>query len=122
MKLGAFSLSLAVKDLSVSLAFYENLGFSVFGGAIEHKFLILKNEETLIGLFQGMFEGPMLTFNPGWDQSAQNTDDFTDVRKIKTALVNAGVPITNEAGGEDGAASFMVTDPDGYPILIDQHR
>ncbi|MEP5376723.1 MAG: VOC family protein, partial [Hyphomicrobiales bacterium] len=63
-----------------------------------------------------------LTFNPGWDQSAQNTDDFTDVRKIKTALVNAGVPITNEAGGEDGAASFMVTDPDGYPILIDQHR
>lgn len=122
MDLGAFSVSLGVKDLAASQAFYENLGFQVFAGQIDHNYLILKNGETLIGLFQGMFEGQMLTFNPGWDQTAQNTENFSDVREIKAKLAAAGIKIEQEQGGETGPASFVVHDPDGLPILIDQHR
>lgn len=122
MQLGAFSISLAVKDLSKSRAFYEALGFSAFEGTEEHNFLIMKNGDTLVGLFHGMFEGAMLTFNPGWDQSAQNVDPFEDVRDIKARLKEQGLEITQEQGGEDGPASFVVIDPDGVPVLIDQHR
>ncbi len=122
MQLGAFSISLGVNDLAESRAFYEALGFEAFADMSEHNYLILKNGEAVIGLFQGMFEGMMLTFNPGWDQSAQNTDPFTDVREIKSKLAAAGLGITQEQGGDEGPASFVVTDPDGNTVLIDQHR
>ncbi|MCK0143224.1 VOC family protein [Aliiroseovarius sp. F20344] len=122
MQLGAFSVSLGVKDLGKSKAFYEALGFTAYAGTEEHNYLIMKNGETLVGLFQGMFEGAMLTFNPGWDQNASNVDPFDDVRAIKAQLAAAGVAITQEQGGEDGPASFVVVDPDGFPVLIDQHR
>ncbi|MCK0139204.1 VOC family protein [Aliiroseovarius sp. F47248L] len=122
MKLGAFSVSLAVKDLVKSRAFYEALGFTTYAGTEEHNYLIMKNGDTLIGLFHGMFEGAMLTFNPGWDQSAGNVDPFEDVRDIKARLKDAGLEVTQEQGGDDGPASFVVVDPDGVPVLIDQHR
>ncbi|MDE9450534.1 VOC family protein [Aliiroseovarius sp. Z3] len=122
MQLGAFSVSLGVKDLSKSRAFYETLGFTTYAGTEEHNYLIMKNGDMLVGLFQGMFEGTMLTFNPGWDQSAQNVDPFEDARQIKERLKAAGLEITQEQGGDDGPASFVVVDPDGVPILIDQHR
>ena len=122
MKLGAFSISLSVKDLAKSMAFYEDLGFSHFGGLVEHNFAIMKNGETLIGLFQGMFEGNMLTFNPGWDQSAGDVNPFDDVRDIKSKVKAAGHEVSQEAGGDSGIGSFVVVDPDGNPILIDQHR
>ena len=122
MDLGAFSISLGVKDLGRSRAFYEALGFSVFAGQPEHHYLIMKNGETLIGLFEGMFEGAMLTFNPGWDQSASNVDPFTDVRAIKERLRAVGIDITQEQGDQNGLGSFVVIDPDGFPVLIDQHR
>ena len=122
MELGAFSISLGVKDLSKSRAFYEALGFAAFADMSEQNYLIMKNGETLVGLFQGMFEGPMLTFNPGWNQSAENVDPFADVREIKEKLKAAGLDVGQEAGGDDGPASFVVVDPDGYPVLIDQHR
>lgn len=122
MKLGAFSISLGVKDLQASKAFYTKLGFSQFGGTDEHHYAIMKNGDTLVGLYQGMFEGNMLTFNPGWDQSAGAVDPFTDVRKIKAALATAGITVEQEQGGVEGPASFVVIDPDGNPILIDQHR
>ena len=122
MKLGAFSISLSVKDLAKSVPFYEDLGFSRFGGADEHNYAIMKNEETLIGLFQGMFEGNMLTFNPGWDQSAGEVNPFDDVRDIKAKVKAAGHAVSQEAGGDSGIGSFAVIDPDGNPILIDQHR
>lgn len=122
MKLGAFSISLSVKDLAISIAFYEDLGFSRFGGSDEHGYAILKNGDTLIGLFQGMFEGNLLTFNPGWDQSAGEVDPFDDVRVIKEKVKAAGHAVSQEQGGDEGPASFVVIDPDGNPILIDQHR
>ncbi len=122
MRLGAFSVSLTVKDLSRSIAFYEVLGFTKFGGDAEHGFAIMKNGETLIGLFQGMFERNMLTFNPGWDQSAGEVDPFDDVRDIKAKVKAAGHEVSHEQGGDAGIGSFVVTDPDGNPILIDQHR
>ncbi|MCK8462756.1 VOC family protein [Aliiroseovarius sp. S1339] len=122
MQLGAFSVSLAVKDLAKSRAFYETLGFTAYAGTEEHNYLIMKNGDTLVGLFHGMFEGVMLTFNPGWDQSAGNVDPFEDVRNIKARLKAAGLEVTQEQGGEDGPASFVVIDPDGVPVLIDQHR
>lgn len=122
MQLGAFSVSLAVKDLAASKAFYEALGFQAFGGAEDHNFLIMKNGETLIGLFQGMFEGSMLTFNPGWDQSASDVETFDDVREIKARLLEQGLEVSQEQGSEAGPASFVVIDPDGNPVLIDQHR
>ncbi|MEJ6477129.1 MAG: VOC family protein [Octadecabacter sp.] len=122
MKLGAFSISLNVKNLAISEAFYEKLGFTQFGGSDDHGYAIMKNGDTLVGLFQGMFEGNLLTFNPGWDQSAGAVDPFDDVREIKLGLRDAGVAIEQEQGGAEGPASFVVIDPDGNPILIDQHR
>lgn len=122
MQLGAFSISLGVKDLAASKAFYESLGFEKFGGTEEHNYLIMKNGETLVGLFQGMFEGAMLTFNPGWDQSAGEVNPFVDVREIKAQAKAAGLEVTQEQGGDSGPGSFVVVDPDGYPVLIDQHR
>ena len=122
MKLGAFSISLSVKDIGLSKAFYEKLGFAKFGGDEDQKWLILKNGEALIGLFEGMFPKNMLTFNPGWDQDAQNIDDFDDVRALEKSLLAAGVKLDSQAEGEKGPASIMLTDPDGNPVLIDQHR
>lgn len=122
IKLGAFSVSLSVKDLNVSKAFYENLGFSVFAGSMESNYLIMKNEETLIGLFQGMFEGNILTFNPGWDQSANKVDGFDDVRLIQQHLKSKGIKLETEADEQTlGPASLMLKDPDGNLILLDQH-
>jgi lactoylglutathione lyase len=120
--LGAFSVSLAVKDLRASRAFYERLGFEVFGGQAEQNWLILKNGSAVIGLFQGMFERNMLTFNPGWDQSAQPLGEFTDVRELQRSLKAQDIEPTVPADGDStGPASFVVVDPDGNPILIDQH-
>lgn len=123
MKLGAFSVSLNVKDITASKQFYENLGFKVFAGGMEKNYLIMKNENSLIGLFQGMFEGNILTFNPGWDENANNIEKFDDVREIQRQLKGKGVKFTSEADEKtSGPASFMVTDPDGNMVLIDQHR
>jgi predicted lactoylglutathione lyase len=123
MKLGAFSVSLSVKDIKASKQFYENLGFSVFGGALEKNYLIMKNGNSLIGLFQGMFQGNILTFNPGWDENAKNIEKFDDVREIQRQLKSKGLKINNEADEKtSGPASFMITDPDGNVVLIDQHR
>ena len=123
MHLGAFSVSLAVKDLLKSKTFYENLGFSVFAGDEKMNYLIMKNGDSLIGLFQGMFENNILTFNPGWDTNAKPLDSFDDVREIQKDLKKRGLPIENEADeSTSGPASFVVVDPDGNAILIDQHR
>ena len=124
MELGAFSVSLAVKDLEKSKNFYQTLGFEPFGGDISMNYLIMKNGDTLIGLFQGMFEGNILTFNPGWDCDAQEVNPFTDVRELETALKDSGVELIAETDKttESGAASIMLQDPDGNMILIDQHR
>ena len=122
MELGAFSISLAVKDIHASKAFYEKLGFEAFGGDISQNWLILKNREHVIGLFQGMFEKNMLTFNPGWDQDAQNLDPFTDVRELQRQLKADGVELMTEADeSTTGPAHIMLVDPDGNPILVDQH-
>lgn len=123
MKIGAFSVSLAVKDLMTSQAFYEKLGFSHFAGAHEQNYLIMKNGDTIIGLFQGMFENNIMTFNPGWDQSAGELDSFVDVRDIQKSLQEDGVEIINPANEEtQGPENFMISDPDGNVILVDQHR
>lgn len=123
MKLGAFSISLNVKDIKVSKQFYENLGFIVFGGALEKNYLIMKNGNSLIGLFQGMFQGNILTFNPGWDENAKNVEKFDDVREIQRRLKSEGLKINNEIDEKtSGPASIMITDPDGNVILFDQHR
>ena len=123
MNLGNFSISLSVKDIAASKAFYEKLGFTVFGGNQAQNWLILKNGSHVIGLFQGMFEKNMLTFNPGWDADAKNVDPFTDVRELQRQLKAAGVALATEAdAATKGPASFMVNDPDGNPILVDQHR
>lgn len=123
MKLGAFSVSLSVKDINVSKQFYENLGFTVFAGGIDQNYFIMKNENSLIGLFQGMFEGNILTFNPGWDENAQNIEKFDDVREIQRQLKSENIKLTTEADeATSGPASLMTTDPDGNVILIDQHR
>lgn len=122
MDLGGFSVSLAVKDLQASKEFYEALGFEVFHGAEEQGWLIMKGPSCNIGLFQGMFEKNILTFNPGWDENARPVEGFTDVRQIQQHLKDAGIPIAKEIeAGESGPASFVVVDPDGNPILIDQH-
>jgi predicted enzyme related to lactoylglutathione lyase len=122
MELGAFSISLVVKDIKASKAFYEKLGFKVFMGDISQNWLILKNGEHAIGLFQGMFERNTLTFNPGWDRNAQKLDSFTDVRELQKQWKAQGVEIVSEADESTaGPASFMVMDPDGNPILVDQH-
>ena len=123
MDLGAFSVSLAVKDLAASRAFYETLGFEAFHGDAAQGWLIMKNGAAVIGLFQGMFERNVLTFNPGWDGSAQPVDPFTDVRDIQRRLRTAGVAFDQEADeSTSGPASVILTDPDGNPIFIDQHR
>ena len=123
MKLGAFSISLSVKDLKTSKEFYEKFGFKQFAGGMEQNYLIMKNDNALIGLFQGMFQGNILTFNPGWDENANNVENFDDIRKIQQQLKNSGLTLTSEADEKTtGPASFMLTDPDGNVILIDQHR
>ncbi|MDQ0216317.1 putative lactoylglutathione lyase [Oikeobacillus pervagus] len=123
MKLGAFSVSINVKDINVSKSFYENLGFQVFGGDITQNWLIMKNENCIIGLFQGMFEKNILTFNPGWSQEAENLDSFTDVRELQKQLRKKGIEILTEADElTEGPAHFTLEDPDGNLILIDQHR
>ncbi|MEM7181449.1 MAG: VOC family protein [Spirochaetota bacterium] len=123
MKLGAFSISLAVKDIAKSKTFYETLGFEVFGGDQAQNWLIMKNGEHIIGLFQGMFPNNILTFNPGWDQDAKPVDPFTDVRDLHKKFKDAGIEIAQESLEKDsGPASFSITDPDGNTILIDQHR
>lgn len=122
MTLGAFSVSLNVKDLKVSKAFYEILGFQVMAGEMERNYLIMKNGDTLIGLFQGMFEGNILTFNPGWDTNASALDEFDDVRDIQQQLQANGIALQKEADTTtQGPASIVLTDPDGNSILIDQH-
>jgi predicted lactoylglutathione lyase len=122
MKLGAFSVSLSVKDLQASKAFYENLGFTQFAGSNEQNYLIMKNEKTLIGLFQGMFEGNILTFNPGWDENAAELESFEDIRAIQKHLKSKGVKFDTEANeNSSGPASLMLRDPDGNLILLDQH-
>ena len=122
MKLGAFSISLSVKDLEKSRTFYETLGFSVFAGQAEKNYLIMKNEDTLIGLFQGMFENNIITFNPGWDNSAQALTDFNDVREIESHLKENEVTLMSETKpGSSGPGSITCMDPDGNVILIDQH-
>jgi len=122
MKLGAFSISLSVKDLDVSRSFYEGLGFEVFAGSHEMSYLIMKNDNSLIGLFQGMFENNIITFNPGWDENAQQLDSYDDVRDIQKSLKDHGVQLISEADeSTTGPANMMITDPDGNTILIDQH-
>lgn len=122
MKLGAFSISLNVKDLTVSKEFYETLGFTVFAGGLEQHYLILKNGNALIGLFQGMFDGNILTFNPGWDENAAVVKPFDDVREIQRQLkANNIQPVTEANEQTTGPASMVVVDPDGNMILIDQH-
>jgi predicted enzyme related to lactoylglutathione lyase len=122
MKLGAFSLSLAVSDLTASKTFYETLGFQVFGGAEDRNYLIMKNGETLIGLFHGMFEGSLLTFNPGWDQEAKTLREYDDIRQLYKSVEKAGIPIIQDGIKEtSGPGSFTIRDPDGNTILFDQH-
>jgi predicted lactoylglutathione lyase len=122
MKLGAFSISLSVKDLHASKEFYEKLGFKVFAGDMEKNYLIMKNENSLIGLFQGMFENNILTFNPGWDENANKIEEFDDVREIQRQLKERGIKLENEVEeNTSGPGAFVVLDPDGNAILIDQH-
>jgi predicted lactoylglutathione lyase len=122
MELGTFSISLAVKDLEVSKSFYEKLGFHIFGGDATQNWLIMKNGDHTIGLFQGMFEKNIMTFNPGWDKNANQLDSFTDVRELQQELKAKGMKFETEADeSTSGPASFMIIDPDGNPILVDQH-
>ena len=122
MELGAFSISLAVQDIEASRAFYEKFGFEVFDGDIPQNWLIMKNGDHVIGLFQGMFEKNILTFNPGWDNNARKLDTFTDVRELQRQLKAQGVELVSEADeSTTGPASFIAVDPDGNPILVDQH-
>ena len=122
MELGTFSISLAVKDLQASQQFYEKFGFKPFAGNPAQNWLILKNGDHVIGLFQGMFDKNIMTFNPGWDSNAQKLPDFTDVRELQRQLKAQGVQLVNEADeSTTGPASFIAIDPDGNPILLDQH-
>ncbi len=122
MNLGTFSISLSVKNIRASKEFYEALGFSVFHGDIEQNWLILKNETSTIGLFQGMFEKNILTYNPGWDSNANTLDTFTDIRELQKKLKAKGLNLVHEVDeGTSGPASITILDPDGNPILIDQH-
>jgi len=122
MKLGAFSISLSVKDIRASKQFYENLGFSTFGGDMNQHWLIMKNGNAIIGLFQGMFENNIITFNPGWDENTVKLGSFEDVREIQRVLKSKGIPLATEADETKiGPASIVFSDPDGNTILIDQH-
>ena len=123
MKLVVFSTSLNVKNLKQSKEFYENLGFKTFAGSMEQNYIIMKNENALIGLFQGMFEGNILTFNPGWDENAKNIENYNDIRDIQKHLKANGLKLITEADEKtEGPASLMLSDPDGNVILLDQHR
>ena len=123
MKLGAFSISLNVKDIHKSKEFYENLGFKILGVDISKIYLVMKNENAIIGLFQGMFDKNILTFNPGWDENAENLESFTDVRELQKLLKENGINLQAEADeSSEGPAFITIEDPDGNPILIDQHR
>ncbi|MBF04396.1 MAG: glyoxalase [Flavobacterium sp.] len=123
MKLGAFSISLAVKDIHKSKAFYEKLGFTYKGGNIDQNWIVLKNENAVIGLFQGMFDHNIMTFNPGWDGNAQPIDSFDDVREIQKQLQESDIELTRQADATtEGPEYITLTDPDGNAILIDQHR
>ncbi len=122
MKVGAFSISLSVKDIQASKQFYENLGFSVYAGELSKNYLIMKNGNALIGLFQGMFPNNILTFNPGWDENANKLETFDDIRDIQRALKNNHIKLEKEADeNTSGPASFIVMDPDGNAVLFDQH-
>ena len=121
MELGNFSVSLAVKDLERSEAFYQKLGFKVIGGERAHKFLIMRNGAAKIGLFQGMFERNLLTFNPGWDEDGHTLESFADVREIRDHLAQQGIEAKVEIASDSGPGNLVVIDPDGNPILIDQH-
>jgi predicted lactoylglutathione lyase len=122
MNLGAFSISLAVKDIAVSREFYEKLGFEIFGGDETQNWLIMKNGDHVIGLFQGMFEKNSITFNPGWDSNANQLESYTDVRELQRQLKEQGVELISEADeSTSGPASFIAVDPDGNPIIVDQH-
>ncbi len=122
MDLGTFSISLAVKDLGASKSFYEKLGFNVFAGDASQNWLIMKNGDHVIGLFQGMFDQNILTFNPGWDNNAQKLESFTDVRELQRQLKAKGMQFQQEADeSSSGPAHFIIVDPDGNPILFDQH-
>jgi len=123
MNIGAFSLSLTVKDIKKSQEFYKKLGFDDFGGDITQNWLIMKNEDCIIGLFQGMFEKNMLTFNPGWDANAKEVNPFKDIRVLQEELQGKGIEFVAKADlNTEGPASFIIEDPDGNPILVDQHR
>ncbi|MEQ8351236.1 MAG: VOC family protein [Leptospiraceae bacterium] len=122
MNPGCFSISLAVKDIQKSRDFYEALGFQVFHGQQDQGWLIMKNGDCNIGLFQGMFEGNILTFNPGWDQNASELESFTDIREIEKKLKDQGISLDSETKNSEGPASFTLKDPDGNSILFDQHR
>jgi len=123
MNLGSFSVSLAVKDLAASRGFYEKLGFDAVGGDPQQNWLILRNGDHAIGLFQGMFDQNIMTFNPGWDQGGNELDSFTDVRELQRELKERGIALSSEADDStSGPASMMLSDPDGNQILIDQHR
>jgi predicted enzyme related to lactoylglutathione lyase len=122
MELGNFSVSLAVKDLQASKDFYTKIGFDVFLDQSENNYMILKNGKTIIGLFQGMFEKNILTFNPGWDENAQQLENFDDIRELQKKIRDNGIELTTEADeNSKGPASFTLIDPDGNPILFDQH-
>ena len=123
MRIGAFSLSLTVKDIQKSHEFYKKLGFEDIGGDISQNWLIMKNEDCIIGLFQGMFEKNMMTFNPGWDADAKEVNPFMDVRVLQEELQAKGIEFVSTADvNTEGPASFIIEDPDGNPILVDQHR
>lgn len=123
MELGAFSVSLSVKDIHRSKEFYENLGFEASGGDIDQNWIVMKNEDKVIGLFQGMFEKNILTFNPGWSKDTKSLEEFTDVRDLQKELKQKGVELIQEADeSTEGPAYITLEDPDGNPILIDQHR
>lgn len=123
MKLGAFSVSLNVSNILVSKAFYEKLGFEVMHGDVEQNWLIMKNGQTVIGLFEGMFEKNILTFNPGWNQEGDCVDPYTDVRDIQKKLRQEGIDLLDEVDeSTSGPGSIIIVDPDGNPIMFDQHR
>lgn len=123
MSIGAFSLSLAVKDIEISKQFYEKLGFTAFAGVLEDKWLIMQNDDVTIGLFEGMFDKNMLTFNPGWDNKAKNLNAFKDIRILQNELQEKGIQFESMVEeNSEGPASFLILDPDGNPILVDQHR
>lgn len=122
MKVGAFSISLSVKDINASKEFYETLGFTQFAGELERNYLIMKNGDAIVGLFQNMFEGNIITFNPGWNQNAESQDNFDDIRAIQKHLKSSGIKLIKEADeNSKGPESITMTDPDGNVILIDQH-